>query len=144
MRESFLRLQYPLLSNFKPTSEPTADYNCICWAAGNTERNWDPDPDYFWPEDAKRGYEVGDLVELFHTLGYEICSNVSRISGIEKIAIYARDGRWKHAARQLSTGNWTSKLGTLDDIEHETLEEITFSPDNYGFVVAFMQRPVQG
>ena len=29
------------------------------------------------------------------------------------------DGIPVHAARQLSTGKWTSKLGALEDIEHE-------------------------
>ena len=33
-------------------------------------------------------------------------------------AIYARSGIPTHASRQLSNGNWTSKLGQSEDIEH--------------------------
>ena len=40
--------------------------------------------------------------------------------GYEKIAIYALDGEPTHAARQLDTGRWTSKLGKHEDIEHDT------------------------
>ena len=38
--------------------------------------------------------------------------------GFEKVALYALGGVPKHAARQLSSGRWSSKLGDLEDVEH--------------------------
>jgi hypothetical protein len=40
-------------------------------------------------------------------------------SQYEKVALFAKDGRVTHAARQLPSGRWTSKLGSDVDIEHE-------------------------
>jgi hypothetical protein len=45
----------------------------------------------------------------------------------------------KHAARQLPTGRWTSKLGKAVDIEHDTPEGVTGPV--YGAVVKFLRRP---
>ena len=45
--------------------------------------------------------------------------------GVEKVAIYADEhGEPQHAARQLPSGNWTSKIGSLEDIEHNTLRAV--------------------
>jgi hypothetical protein len=43
-----------------------------------------------------------------------------------------------HAARQLSNGCWTSKLGKLNDIQHGTPESIEGT--EYGIVYCFMKR----
>jgi hypothetical protein len=46
-------------------------------------------------------------------------------------------------ARQLPTGVWTSKCGSLEDIEHETLEALAgFGPYEYGAVVRFLKRSI--
>ena len=73
-----------------------------------------------------------------------MCQDAEVINGIEKIAIYADAfGDFTHAARQLRDGRWTSKLGDLDDIEHESLEEVAGAPDcDYGVVVRYMMRPI--
>ena len=58
----------------------------------------------------------------------------------KKIAIYVNpDGKPTHAARQLSSGQWTSKLGQLEGIEHNILEGLTGS--EYGTVAVMMKRP---
>ncbi|TAF36353.1 MAG: hypothetical protein EAZ69_10585 [Oscillatoriales cyanobacterium] len=44
-----------------------------------------------------------------------------------------------HAARQLANGKWTSKLGWLEDIEHE-LDGLT--GDRYGVVGQILKRAV--
>jgi hypothetical protein len=62
--------------------------------------------------------------------------------GFEKVALYAdAAGIPTHAARQLSGGKWTSKLGRREDIEH-ALDDLT--GDVYGSVVAFLKGPPQG
>ena len=57
---------------------------------------------------------------------------------MEKVAIYAIGGRTKHMARQLPSGAWTSKLGDLEDIEHESLSALEGS--DYGNVAMIMAR----
>ena len=82
------------------------------------------------------------MLELFRSYGYELCENGILESGFEKIVIYARDNKPRHAARQLPTGLWTSKLGRYQDIEHATPEELEGdSNGEYGRIVAFMRRP---
>jgi hypothetical protein len=39
---------------------------------------------------------------------------------------------------------WTSKCGSLEDIEHETLEALAgFGPSEYGAVVKFLNKSIQ-
>jgi hypothetical protein len=45
----------------------------------------------------------------------------------------------KHAARQLASGRWTSKIGVLEDIEHDLRD---LEGDEYGKVVVVIKRPV--
>ncbi|MBX9791339.1 MAG: hypothetical protein K2Y37_20660 [Pirellulales bacterium] len=59
-------------------------------------------------------------------------------SAVEKIAIYGDGFVFKHVARQLENGNWTSKLGRLADIEHRELDWL--SGEAYGVVVLYMSR----
>jgi hypothetical protein len=74
----------------------------------------------------------------YRTLGYEVCNTPDYESGFEKIALYALGSDPKHAARQLPSGEWTSKLGRWIDIAH-TLGGLE-GPE-YGTVVAYMKRP---
>ena len=77
--------------------------------------------------------------QAFRTLGYEVCENERLETGFEKIAIYAEiDGELKHAARQLESGRWTSKLGGWEDIEHSTLAAL--EGKEYGRVMRLMKR----
>ena len=80
-------------------------------------------------------------MELFRTAGYESCDDGALEVGQEKVAIYARDDRPQHAARQLANGRWTSKLGDYEDIEHDTPEELEGDGRyEYGRIVVFMRR----
>ena len=58
---------------------------------------------------------------------------------VEKVALYARAGEPTHAARQLSSGRWTSKLGPEEDLEH-SLEGL--AGPAYGVVVQILKRPI--
>jgi len=72
-------------------------------------------------------------------LGWEVCDSVEVEAGYEKVAIYADiDGEPQHVARQLEDGRWTSKLGDLEDIEHEMLEDV--ASHDYGEARLFMRR----
>jgi hypothetical protein len=139
---------FPLLTNFVVASQPTIEYNCLAWAMRDTNHFWDPHMDYYWPNEESRGYTVNALIETLTLLGFELCEDGVLIDDFEKLAIYSNSsGLWTHVARQLPDGRWASKLGRLDDIEHETLhetlEEVTGAPgSDYGTVAAFMIKRI--
>jgi len=92
----------------------------------------------FWPAGIRREETVAAFVEAFQALGYVPCADDQPGPGFEKVALYARAGVPKHAARQLPNGRWTSKLGELEDVEH-TLDGLAGSW--YGSVVQVLKRP---
>lgn len=138
--DRFVQRYFPNLRNgrYNVTSEYTQDYNCLAWAAGETDRRWDLDPDSYWPEGVDRVQTLPAFMAAYTTRGYEQCDDGQLEQGYEKIAIYANQGGPQHVARQLENGAWTSKLGDGWDIEHPTLEGVESS--GYGVVVAFMKR----
>jgi hypothetical protein len=72
-------------------------------------------------------------------LGYLVCDQDQLETGYEKIALFALADLPKHAARQLPSGRWTSKLGPMEDIEHALLD---LAGIVYGSVVLVLKRPV--
>jgi hypothetical protein len=108
-------------TDYRQTSPFDPTYNCIAWAAGDKTKWWEPDPwgDYYWAEEAPREYTVRAYQAAFATLGYTGCTDGAFEPGYEKVAIYAKAGRPKHASRQLQARLWTSKLGEDIDISHE-------------------------
>ena len=134
-----LRDLFPRLTedNFQITSPKSIKYNCIAWAAGAMDRWWQPG--VHWPIDSSRyDHGIGNLVEAFRSPGYEECENETLEDGFEKLAFYGSGMMYTHAARQLSDGRWTSKLGQLEDIVHTTVDAI--SGGDYGEVLQFMRR----
>ena len=128
---------------YEVTSSPTDEYNCIAYAAGETDRWWShvDDADYYWPEHASSTPSVASLIEVFAGLGYEICDDAGDEPGFRKIALYAdRGGDWTHAAVQLPSGEWSSKLGPDEDISHRAPESLDTAA--YGEVHCFMRRPL--
>lgn len=132
-----LRTLFPKLETFEITSDPSAEYNCIAWAAGEIDRWWWPHPDAHWPADAPLEESLAAFMAAFASLGYEASDSQDLEPGFDKIAIYAIGNRPTHAARQLTTGKWTSKLGELHDIAHD-LEGVEGT--TYGRPVLFMKR----
>ncbi|HYT87688.1 MAG TPA: hypothetical protein VEL76_03115 [Gemmataceae bacterium] len=128
-------------SAWQITSPPSDVYNCIAWAVGDTTACWWPDPDgTHWPDGIPLEETVAAFRAAFATLGYVVCGTAEPEAGFDKIALFAdAQGVPKHAARQLSSGRWSSKLGLLEDIEHglADLEGV-----EYGTVVLLMKRPV--
>ena len=139
-------------SEYQITSDATDEYNCVAWAVGEDDRWWshEVDDEYFWPDRAPRSEGVESYQAMFALYGFAECDNGDLERGVEKIALFADEGRFKHVARQLDSGRWTSKLGADCDIEHE-LEALRSWPDTwpryrsyrYGEVVGFMQRPLR-
>src|SRR5260370_6562768 len=136
---------FPLLteSNHRIASPRSRAYNCIAWAAGDTETWWWPDADEvgYWPAGAVRRETVAAFVEAFQGRGYVVCQDAGLEAGFEKVVVYALQGRPTHAARQLPDGRWSSKLGIEEDIEHEL--EALDGPAYGGVVVVLLRRPLR-
>jgi len=131
-----------LRTGYLITSPATPEYNCIAWAANDTEVWWEPDSLdlYYWPPGIPRTYTLDAYIEAYKTLGYSVCGDAEYESDFEKVAIYAdSNGKPTHAAKQLDSGKWTSKLGRLEDIEHTDLDSI-INPI-YGTPVVYLKRP---
>ena len=125
------------------TSPATPAYNCIAWAAGSNTEWWDPSGQYYWPPDIPAEFTIEALIQLYEGLGFTVCIGGTLEPDFDKIAIYAiqlPDRRQAtHAARQLDSGEWTSKLGACEDISHTYAESV--NGPGYGEVVYFMSRP---
>ena len=132
--------EFPRLTaaNHRVTSPATSDYNCVAWSAGDTEHWWQPG--VFWPGLPPCGdFGIGVLERAFAELGYSDCGSDDRLEqGIEKVALFGSGAFYTHAARQLPTGKWTSKLGRDVDIEHDTPDDV--AGGIYGEVVQIMKR----
>lgn len=129
--------------NHQVTSPETTTYNCVAWAAGDSTHWWQPG-EYWLPVDwPENDFGLGVLEQAFLALGYVDCGmDASLERGCLKVALYGSRALYTHAARQLPTGKWTSKLGRGEDIEHDTPEDITGGV--YGNVMGFMKRPAAG
>jgi hypothetical protein len=105
---------------------------------GDQKRNWWPIY-YYWPPGAIREETVEACRQAFSIHGFEVCDDAAVEAGFEKVAVYAQGTELTHAARQLPNGRWTSKVGELEDIQHETLEAL--EGKDYGKVGLIMRRP---
>jgi hypothetical protein len=135
--------------NYRLASPADGKYNCIAYAANDTSIFWwptkKPTGGYYWPPDAPREVTLKAFRIAFETLGYEVCQDGSLEPALEKIAIYVNnDGVPTHAARQLSSGSWVSKLGFDVDIEHTHPDAVGGDEgDGYGSIALYMARASQ-
>jgi hypothetical protein len=129
-------------TNHRIIGPATESYNCIGWAAHDSNNWWQPGSQYYWPWPATEAQcSVDDLVAVFSSLGFAACPDGELETGFEKVAIYARRlSEYTHAARQLPSGQWTSKLGPCELIEHDTPKAVAGGA--YGEIAQFMKRPL--
>jgi hypothetical protein len=128
------------------TSPVTKQYNCIAWAAQDAKRYWWPDPWRigYWPPGVPRKVTIAAFVQAFEKQGYASCPDGSPEEGMEKIAIFGKESQDgavipTHASRQLESGEWTSKLGPLEDVSHRSIHSV--NGPLYGKPVCYMSRP---
>jgi hypothetical protein len=146
MPGSWSSTDFPYLDESSPieTSKKTRTYNCFAYAAKDNTKRWDPDPffQYYWPPNVPRDHTLNSVLRVYKNQGYAECIDGSNEPGFEKIAIYAKTAHagviGTHAALQLESGEWTSKLGDLEDITHTTLDAL--NGPCYGTVVRFLKR----
>lgn len=139
-----LEIKLPKIKDagYKVTSSESIDYNCIAWTIGRDDIWIWPNPRFFWPEDIKCDNRLSSFVELYQKFGYSICNYDKLEIGYEKIAIYVNPDTngVTHAAKQIKSGKWTSKLGPYKDIEHSTLDSL--AGGDFGIVATIMKRKV--
>ncbi len=127
-----LRRLFPRLfgDRYAVTSGRTRRYNCIAWALGRTDAWVQAPPDGLWPENILDDGSVQAAVALFESAGFARThiGDVHLESGVDKVAIYGDADGYTHAARQLPNGKWTSKIGELQDIEHESPDDLISVP----------------
>ena len=94
----------------------------------------------YWPPQIPLEDTLDNYIGAFETIRFSRSTNASLALNLEKIAIFRDNyGSFMHAARQLANGNWTSKLGVHEDIEHGSLAAL--EDEDYGYVCLIMQRP---
>jgi hypothetical protein len=140
--DALYKLPFPNLSGVaaKKTSDKTDRYNCIAWAFRDSRRHWWPNQRRsYWPIDTLGLSIAGAFEKWFVSDGWEQCDSGDLDVGFEKIALFGTGGVPKHAARQLPTGLWTSKLGPDIDLSH-TLNDL-IGPA-YGAPMRFYRKPI--
>jgi len=126
-------------NNHRITSSATPDYNCIAWAAEDVAHWWQPGEYWLPPTWPAEDCGLQAVIVAFRSLGYEDCGLESELElEYRKIAIYGFPDAYSHAARQLPSGKWTSKLGKGEDIEHDSPDDV--AGGIYGEVAAIMKR----
>ena len=93
------------VEDYSVTSPATDRYNCFAWVLRLTNTWVEPNED--------------DPLALFRESGFSNASDAELAPGWEHVAVYADEQGVTHAALQLPSGRWTSKLGSWEDIEHE-------------------------
>ena len=113
---------FPNLSDFALTSPRTTAYNCIAWACGDNTKWWWPDGAMYWPPNIRCEESIQAFDDLFISGGAFRVADEGIELDVVKIALFAKEDKPTHAARQLLGGKWTSKLGNLEDISHRLRE----------------------
>ena len=131
-------------TDYAITSGATDEYNCVAWVLRDIRNWWEPGLDGArWPPELGDDESLESFVACFARAGFIGCPGSDLEDGYEKIAIYVRDGEFKHVAFQRTDGAWSSKLGPRNDIRHGELTWLDgMSPVvGYGEALLFMRRP---
>ncbi len=133
---------FPGLRNhpFTVTSPASSAYNCIAHAAGCDNVRWWPEDNSYWPPGVPQIDTMDAFVAALTLAGFEPCDRGDLEPGHEKVCFYAVKGDPQHAARQLPSGEWSSKVGEDVDITH-TLAGL--AGDFYGSPTVFMKRELR-
>lgn len=128
--------------SYQITSPKTSDYNCISWARGVDDCwSWPPlecdmADDQYWPTCIPNNTKIETFVRLFELEGFTVCQDDANNHDV--ICLYHKDGNCTHAARKLTNGLWTSKLGPLNDIQHSSPHSL--EGEMYGRIYCYMKR----
>lgn len=97
----------------------------------------------YWPTHVDRQETTTSFLQAFGTMGFSLCFDGTFEPGTEKIALYGKGPVGTevptHASRQLDSGEWTSKLGWYEDIQHQSSTDV--EGPVYGRVLCYLSRP---
>lgn len=132
-------------TNWKEKSPEDLHYNCIAFAVAaiHSYKWWEPSGlrIHYWPPGIIKDYSLESYTEVYKLHGYELCDNEDLEEGYEKVVIFVDSlGLPSHAARQVASGAWVSKIGEYEDIEHDSLQVLK-GPENYGTIARRLKRP---
>lgn len=132
--------QFPNLANedYEIVAPETDQYNCIAYAAGDTSQPWSDEPQDYWPREVPRDPTIEGLRKLFRWLGYKKCKGPRLERNYQKVALYAQQNSWTHAALQMPNGRWRSKLGDGPLLEHRAPPSL--EGDEYGRPHIYMRK----
>jgi len=134
-------------TSFKTFIEETEDaYNCFSWAVGidNLWLDMYYFQRYFKLDPSSLDHSANGYAFFMEMFDFKICTNGNLENGFEKIAIYEQYGEFQHVALQKSNGNWKSKMGQMEDIEHKDLNDISgIGQDRYGTPKIYMKRSLK-
>jgi len=118
---------FPQLASegYEIVGDPTEQYNCIAYAAGDTSRWWEHSENHHWPGYASRSNSMESLKQVFLGLGFQPCNDSRMEDGYQKVALYEQEGAWTHAAVQMPNGRWRSKMGRGPVIEHQSPQSLS-------------------
>ena len=125
-------------------SRKTKRYNCFAWAAREKHRRWDFAKGAYWPPGVHRLSGIAYLVGAYLAEGFSVCHQAAcqkYDSTSDSIVLYERNRIGTHAARLLANGRWSSKLGDIEDVQHQTPEAL--SGTRYGGPIVYMKRKRQ-
>lgn len=128
-----------LIESFQDTSPQDPLYNCIAWTYGVQESWMWPAIYCSWPQNVPKISTINSFKELFSRIGYKECEDGDLEQDFLKVAIYEKEGNPTHAARQLESGLWTSKLGREWDVSHTIF---SMADGEYGNVSVYMKRRI--
>lgn len=132
-----------IVGKYKRTSDPSIKYNCLAHAVGVDWGWFEPPnhlPGYYWPPGIDAEWNDKTIKEVLSRFGYKELADGSDLEeGYDKIAVYGDTEGPTHFARQLPNGSWSSKLGELIDVQHDTLECL-FGADHYGEILYYVKR----
>jgi hypothetical protein len=131
---------------YRITSPSNDQYNCVAWVGRSQSAWWEPAlaiGTWFRKVDESE-LDEGDMDEyiaLFEFWGYKRCQEGSLETGVEKIAVFGSEQDFDHVAYQRPDGDWSSKLGPLNDIRHPCVESLVGKGGmEYRPIVVFMSR----
>ena len=97
----------------------------------------------YWPHGVPREVTTAAFLAAYATVGFKLTFDGNLQDGIEKLAVYGKGQPGAeiptHAALQLQSGEWTSKLGPFEDIVHTTPDAV--NGPVYGQVICYLERP---
>ena len=145
----FMDLEMSGFNNCEIVGRPTHRYNCIAWAFGDNTRWWWPAYGAFWPEEClvedENSYsgidEVKSFEKLFEYIGAEETTNDKPEKGYVKLAVYKGARNYKHMARLLPDGQWTSKMGDCAKVVNRYPEDLAGGV--YGNVSKIIKIPTE-